>query len=362
MSFNPREVRTTSLTTAATSSTSKDAILCSDEMFAKSHVGILQENLSSQNSLDRNFRKSSLFINSLSWKRFSNAAAHKKKMDVANATISNRVSILRTPLDNIHPVLDNNKNIQKSSQYYSLKSNDYFEPTLRTAKSSVRPPLTLSVPQIDHKNGIHFVNVEKNHLPQVQLNPPTSRNHKTSVHLQKSGSTPSSTSTSNNTSVKTKKTVVQASTSELLRCFGIFLFRRCRRLNNFQAADAVMWLRMVDRSLLLQGWQDVAFVNPANIVFVYLLVRDTVPENIESEQELQALVLTCFYLSYSYMGNEISYPLKPFLVESDRNRFWSRCLSIIDRLSSDMLRLNSEPAFFTDVFSELKSHGSAIHS
>ena len=251
MSFNPREVRSTSSTVTATSSTSKDAILCSGDMFVnnKSHVGILQENLSSQNSLDRNFRKSSLFINSLSWKRFSNAAVHKKKMDVANATISNRVSILRTPLDNIHPVLDNNKNIQKSSQYYALKTNDYFEPTLRTAKSSVRPPLALAVPQIDHKSGIHFVNVEKSHLPQVQLNPPT-RNHNSNVQLQKSTG---STGTTNN--VKTKKTVVQASTSELLRCFGVFLFRRCRRLNNFQAADAVMWLRMVDRSLLLQGWQ-----------------------------------------------------------------------------------------------------------
>lgn len=107
--------------------------------------------------------------------------------------------------------------------------------------------------------------------------------------------------------------------------------------------------------------QDVAFVNPANVVFVYLLVRDLVPENVESEHELQAVVLTCLYLSYAYMGNEISYPLKPFLVDSDRNRFWSRCLFIIDRLSGDMLRLNSEPAFFTDVFSELKSYGTSLH-
>lgn len=100
-------------------------------------------------------------------------------------------------------------------------------------------------------------------------------------------------------------------------------------------------------------------MNPANVVFVYLLVRDIVAENVESEQELQAIVLTCLYLSYSYMGNEISYPLKPFLVDSDRSRFWSRCLTIIDRLSTDMLRLNSEPAFFTDIFSELKSYGTS---
>lgn len=47
----------------------------------------------------------------------------------------------------------------------------------------------------------------------------------------------------------------QASTSELLKCFGIFLRERCRKLRDFQAGDAIMWLRAVDRSLLLQGWQ-----------------------------------------------------------------------------------------------------------
>jgi len=35
----------------------------------------------------------------------------------------------------------------------------------------------------------------------------------------------------------------------------MFLHCRCQRLNNFDAGDAVMWLRAVDRSLLLQGWQ-----------------------------------------------------------------------------------------------------------
>jgi len=35
----------------------------------------------------------------------------------------------------------------------------------------------------------------------------------------------------------------------------------------------VSWLRAVDRSLLVQGWQDTAFINPANVVFVFMLVR-----------------------------------------------------------------------------------------
>jgi acetylglutamate synthase len=44
--------------------------------------------------------------------------------------------------------------------------------------------------------------------------------------------------------------------------------------------------------------QDIAFINPANVVFIYLIVRDIVPENVESESELQAIVLTSLYLSY----------------------------------------------------------------
>ena len=46
--------------------------------------------------------------------------------------------------------------------------------------------------------------------------------------------------------------------------------------------------------------QDIAFINPANVVFVYLLVREMTDEDIVKEQELQAIVLTCLYLSYRY--------------------------------------------------------------
>lgn len=71
-------------------------------------------------------------------------------------------------------------------------------------------------------------------------------------------------------------------------------------------------------------FQDVAFINPANVVFVYMLVRELVDGEETKESELQASVLTCLYLSYSYMGNEISYPLKPFLVEDSKDKFWDR--------------------------------------
>lgn len=52
-----------------------------------------------------------------------------------------------------------------------------------------------------------------------------------------------------------RRTVIQASTSELLKCLGVFLKRKCKKLREFQPSDAILWLRTVDRSLLLQGWQ-----------------------------------------------------------------------------------------------------------
>lgn len=154
-----------------------------------------------------------------------------------------------------------------------------------------------------------------------------------------------------------RRTVIQASTSELLRGLGQFIAQNSH-ISAFEPAHLVMWLRTVDRALLLQGWQDVAFINPANLVFVFLIIREVIPdeESIHTVEDLHAWVLTCLYISYSYMGNEISYPLKPFLIELDRDKFWERCVTIVTSHSEDMLRLNSSSTFFTEVFSELKTY------
>lgn len=151
--------------------------------------------------------------------------------------------------------------------------------------------------------------------------------------------------------------VIQASTSELLKCLGDFLLLRCSKLKEFQPIQAVNWLRCVDRALLVQGWQEIAFINPANVVFLYMLLRELVTDQVESENDLQVIVMTSLYLSYAYMGNEISYPLQPFLCEQDTHElFWDRTLYIINQLSGKMLKLNAEPSFFANVFSELKSY------
>ncbi|KAL1497211.1 hypothetical protein ABEB36_008208 [Hypothenemus hampei] len=282
--------------------------------------------LSEKNALEKNLKKHSLFINALSWKRFSTTNNNKKKQE----NIKNKnITVFRQPLDNVHPPVDKNKNIQQQKQQPSFYCH--------TSKST--SALALDIVRVNNANN----NTNYNH------------------HCEKVTSKQSLLGSRDSNQVvpvvAPRRTVIQASTSELLKCLGIFLHSRCYRLRDFQAGDAVMWLRTVDRSLLLQGWQDVPFINPANIVFVYMLVRDLVEEDVECEQDLQAVVLTCLYLSYSYMGNEISYPLKPFLVEDSKEQFWDRCLDIVNRLSSNMLRINSEPGYFTEIFSELKTFG-----
>lgn len=85
------------------------------------------------------------------------------------------------------------------------------------------------------------------------------------------------------------------------------------------ARDIIYWLRSADRILLTQGWQDIAFMNPVNVVFVYLLIKEGIClSEIDSVHDLHCQLMTCLYLAFSYMGNEISYPLKPFLVEHNR--------------------------------------------
>ncbi|GMT20149.1 hypothetical protein PFISCL1PPCAC_11446, partial [Pristionchus fissidentatus] len=154
-----------------------------------------------------------------------------------------------------------------------------------------------------------------------------------------------------------RRTVMHASTTDLLRGLGRFVVKKAK-IDNIDAAHVVMWMRAVDRSLLLQGWQDVAFINPANLVFVYLLLRSVDDDDVClcSLDGLHQWVLMCLYVAYSYMGNEISYPLKPFLIQKDKADFWSKCVALSMDQSSDMLRLNSSSSFFTQIFADLKKY------
>lgn len=170
--------------------------------------------ISEKNALEKNFKKHSLFINALSWKRFSTTNNNKKKLDNKNKNLTT----YRPPLvDNINPiVIDKNKNIQNISCYY---------PPVNSI------PTSASLDLVRANNTNNNSNVSEKLAPKAQLLPASTQQ------------------------LVPKKTVIQASTSELLKCLGIYLHTKCYRLKDFQAGDAVMWLRTVDRSLLLQGWQ-----------------------------------------------------------------------------------------------------------
>ncbi|XP_055637026.1 cyclin-dependent kinase 5 activator 1 [Toxorhynchites rutilus septentrionalis] len=324
--------------------------------------------LSEKNALEKNLKKHSLFINALSWKRL--AASHgKKKLDnQKNKSANLATATFRTPLtDTIHPMVDKNKNLQQSQSFTQpISSNQQLQQiqvaqqqqqqTVYFTPGGPKALLALDLVRANNTNPLSQPDKLAPKLPlqlPLPLQPIISQQQAQHHHQQQQGQVPQQLHHGHGP----RKTVIQASTSELLKCLGIFLHDRCRKLRDFQAGDAVMWLRAVDRSLLLQGWQDVAFINPANVVFVYMLVRELVDGEETKEAELQAAVLTCLYLSYSYMGNEISYPLKPFLVEDSKDKFWDRCLLIVNRLSSNMLRINAEPGFFTEIFTELKACG-----
>ncbi|XP_007910256.1 cyclin-dependent kinase 5 activator 1-like [Callorhinchus milii] len=243
---------------------------------------------------EKGFKRHSMFISALTWKRLMAASARRKGSKKNQATVGQL----------------NGENIKRSMSCANLSSFELQPANIPTSAKQVqakKPP--------SHSPGI--------------------------------GSP--------------RRVIVQASTSELLKCLGEFLCRRCYRLKHLLPTDVILWLRGVDRSLLLQGWQDQAFITPVNVVFVYLLCRDVIDgDRVASEHELQASLLTCLYLSYSYMGNEISYPLKPFLVESVKEAFWDRCLCIIHAMSAKMLRINADPHYFTQVFSDLKNEGAAL--
>jgi len=173
------------------------------------------------------------------------------------------------------------------------------------------------------------------------------------VNPQKDVSAPKAT--------RPRKVVIQASTSELLRCLGEFVCDRCNEVEGLKTNDVVTWLRNVDRSLISQGWQELKFIMPSSVVFMYMLCRECVPKSAKTKYEVKCHVLTCLYVAYSYMGNEISYPLRPFLMEThDRYTFWERCCVIMAKMSGKMLRINSETHFFTSMFRELTLYSKSL--
>lgn len=266
----------------------------------------------------KSLKKQSVIVSTLSFKRFVTAPAKKANAKKVNP---NAPPLPANTGDSQAVAHLNQENLKKSQQ--------------STDRKTKNGPLAVPIPTVPTQLQV----------PIDQLSPKA----KQLVSVQKQ---PSSLSL-----ISPRRVIVQASTGELLRCLGEFMCKRCFKLKGLSANDVILWFRNVDRTLLLQGWQDQGFITPANLVFVYLLCRETLTDAIDNQRELQGTFLTCLYLAYSYIGNEISYPLKPFMVETNKDVFWERSLDVINKLSGKMLQINVDPHFFTEVFQDLKNEG-----
>lgn len=148
--------------------------------------------------------------------------------------------------------------------------------------------------------------------------------------------------------------------SETLKYIGCYVYLRCRNLEGLKPSIVVGWIRGIDRSLVLSGWQEMGFISQPNMVVVYMLLREVIPAKVRSISQLKAIMMSTLYMCYAYNGHEISYPLKPFLFDGDRTGFWSRCMEIINDHSDKLLRVNKEPKYYNDIQIELKTFGRSL--
>ncbi|XP_049326151.1 cyclin-dependent kinase 5 activator 1-like [Astyanax mexicanus] len=144
--------------------------------------------------------------------------------------------------------------------------------------------------------------------------------------------------------------------SRLLRLVGEFLCRRCRLLTGLRPTVPPFWIQNVDVALTVLGGQEQPFICSGTVAFLFMVLRDTVSADVASVEELRAVLLSCLYVSYAYIGHEISYPALPFIMKTDRQTFWKRTLDITKRMSRKMLQINISPHVFAKVMSDLKKN------
>lgn len=252
------------------------------------------------------------------------------------------------------------KSLKRHSMFVSLSWKKLVANSAKKSAKKVNPNV-LTVPSgqvaqlnIENSRKTHQTEEKKPKVP-IPVPVPTVPTQNTEPVIQNTRLSSVQKQSSSLSLLSPRRIVIQASTGELLRCLGDFMCRRCFKLKDLNSGEVILWFRNIDRTLLLQGWQDQGFITPANVVFVYLLCEDTIEDRVDSLGELQGTFQTCLYLAYSYMGNEISYPLKPFMIEANKDTFWETSLRIINRMSAKMLQLNADPHFFTEVFQDLKN-------
>ena len=150
------------------------------------------------------------------------------------------------------------------------------------------------------------------------------------------------------------------SLSETLKYIGCYVYLRCRHIDGLKPSVFVSWVKGVDRGLIYTGWQEHGFLSHANMIVLYMLLREMIRSELKTLSQLKGVVMSCLYMCYAYNGHEISYPLKPFLTDGDRSGFWDRCMVIVNNHSGKMLRINKQPSYYNEMQLELRNFGHSI--
>lgn len=235
--------------------------------------------------------------------------------------------------------------------------------TEKPAKESFKESPTPPVPE--KKEQVSAPNVSQTH-PQVKPKPQQQQQQPLPTLPDKPTVASSSSSSSNRGGLPhhvVAATRVQHSRkwtlTDLLQTLGSFVQQHCTHLHTVPSASEVaMWVRCADRALQLNGWTINSFLLESHVVFSYMLIGKAFQQfNVRTLTDVKELVLMCLYISYTYNANEISYPLRPFLVKQDRAAFWDKCTRLSLGASSEMLRLNQDHTFYYDTLSSLKRTG-----
>lgn len=140
----------------------------------------------------------------------------------------------------------------------------------------------------------------------------------------------------------------KATLSDVMLSLGHFVHSSTAHLPTCPSVSEVVgWVRQADRALQLSGWTVNSFLMESHIVFTYVILQAAFELfTLSSLVDLKEVFYLCLYVSYTYNANEISYPLRPFLVKSDRVAFWDKCLRLSMSATSHMLRLNQDRGYY----------------
>ena len=160
---------------------------------------------------------------------------------------------------------------------------------------------------------------------------------------------------------RTAKAPCALSERNAVDCFAVSIWCRLSRSlqNRLDARDIADWLKSSEQALFAADWQHERVLTTSTVALLHMMMRGALatPANsggtlsgriLQTDgSELKAVILACFYVVCSYSGQEITYPMWPYLATASEH-FWSLTISLGLRFSRQLLLLNSSRLAFRE--------------